>query len=548
MYKYLLISKYLTRKLAPLSAALAVTLCTAMVIVVISIMGGFLDMLRDSAKNITGDLVLMSYGLQGFEHYEDLIARLQALPGVEVAMPVVESYGLINFGDDAIPVQIRGVDFNKLDQINGFRSSLEWDNAQVRERLAEMGLSSLGDTAPIADPFSHDFQGEAAPDALLPMVIGIEVNPYHRRDDQGNYDMRNAWVGGRTTLTVVPLSERGTIGAYEPTRQRFIVSNEFKSGLYDVDRQTVTVPFHVLQRMLQMQARTTTQGFDPLTGEGGKTTQLPGRANQIVIRLAPTVALADGAALVENELIAYQKQHRDRAVPRVLTWEQVHGQLIGAVQNEKGMVTFLFIVISAVAVVMVATTFFVIVQQKTRDIGILRAIGASRLGVLMLFLGYGLSIGVIGGTLGLLGAVLLVNNLNTVQTFLASSLGVTAMLLAPPIVGAIVGAAIAVLIGFVQQRMLWWLARLVPVCIVLCLVPAALSLLLIDGWASWLNTNIRFVMWDPQTYFFDRIPGRVDPFEALPIVAGAVLSSVLGAVVPALVASAKRPVDALRYE
>ena len=41
MYKLLLILKYLRRKLAPLFAAMAVMLCTAMVIIVISVMGGF---------------------------------------------------------------------------------------------------------------------------------------------------------------------------------------------------------------------------------------------------------------------------------------------------------------------------------------------------------------------------------------------------------------------------------------------------------------------------------------------------------------------------
>ena len=52
MYKLLLIFKYLRRKLVPLFAAAAVTLCTALMIVVISIMGGFLQQWRDSAKKL----------------------------------------------------------------------------------------------------------------------------------------------------------------------------------------------------------------------------------------------------------------------------------------------------------------------------------------------------------------------------------------------------------------------------------------------------------------------------------------------------------------
>jgi lipoprotein-releasing system permease protein len=268
-----------------------------------------------------------------------------------------------------------------------------------------------------------------------------------------------------------------------------------------------------------------------------------------VVRLVPGVTNLEAArSRVRDVLIAFQQRRPDASLPVVLTWEEMHGALLSAVANEKGLVTFLFVIISVVAVVMVATTFFVIVQQKTRDIGVLRAIGASRAGLLVMFLGYGLAIGVIGGVLGLIGAVLLVNNLNDVQHFLATRLGVTTLLIAPAVIGGVVGAMVATVIGFRQQALLWWLGRLIPTGVLLGLVPAVASLFLFEDWPAWLNANIRFVMWDPQTYFFDEIPGRVDPWEAGPIVLGAILSSVLGAVVPALVASAKKPVDALRYE
>jgi lipoprotein-releasing system permease protein len=164
----------------------------------------------------------------------------------------------------------------------------------------------------------------------------------------------------------------------------------------------------------------------------------------------------------------------------VQTWEQVHGRLLGAVQNEKVMVTFLFSIISIVAVVMVATTFYMIVLEKTRDIGVLRSIGASRLGIMRLFVGYGLVVGVIGSLVGAGAAWALVTHLNEVQAFITQY----------------------------------------------------------TGWQ----------MWDPQTYLFDRIPDRVDPAEAGLIVVGAIVSSVVGALVPAWLAGRLDPVEALRHE
>ena len=114
MYKLVLISKYLRRKLAPLFAASAVMLCTAMVIIVMSVMGGFLDIFRASAKNLTGDVVVEGAGLQGFTGYVDLVERIKALPGVATATPMIEAFGLVNFGDDARPIVLQGVDLSEL--------------------------------------------------------------------------------------------------------------------------------------------------------------------------------------------------------------------------------------------------------------------------------------------------------------------------------------------------------------------------------------------------------------------------------------------------
>jgi len=129
---------------------------------------------------------------------------------------------------------------------------------------------------------------------------------------------------------------------------------------------------------------------------------------------------------------------------------------------------------------MVATTFYMIVLEKTRDIGVLRAIGASRGGIMGLFVGYGLAIGVVGSLLGLAIAVAIVTNLNEIQG-------------------------------------------------------------LLNTWFGWQ-------MWDPKTYFFDRIPDTVNYSEALRVVAGAIVSSVVGALIPAWIAGRLKPVDALRYE
>ncbi|MBL8963533.1 MAG: hypothetical protein JNK70_05635, partial [Phycisphaerae bacterium] len=74
MYQALLTRRYLTSKIMPLLASLAVVLCTAMVLIVWSVMGGFLVKLMNSGRALVGDVVV-AWPNTGFAHYDDLIGR-----------------------------------------------------------------------------------------------------------------------------------------------------------------------------------------------------------------------------------------------------------------------------------------------------------------------------------------------------------------------------------------------------------------------------------------------------------------------------------------
>src|SRR5262249_30240619 len=76
------------------------------------------------------------------------------------------------------------------------------------------------------------------------------------------------------------------------------------------------------------------------------------------------------------------------------------GPLLGAISVERGILNLLLFLIIAVAGFGILAIFAMIVVEKTRDIGILKALGASNAGVLNIFLGYGLLLGVVGAGLG----------------------------------------------------------------------------------------------------------------------------------------------------
>src|SRR4051812_43711614 len=84
-------------------------LCTAMVLVVISVMGGWLRMFQDSFHSITGDVVVQGHQFAGFPYYQEIIDRAKReVPAVETAVPVISTGGLVTINNLQQPVQVMG--------------------------------------------------------------------------------------------------------------------------------------------------------------------------------------------------------------------------------------------------------------------------------------------------------------------------------------------------------------------------------------------------------------------------------------------------------
>jgi lipoprotein-releasing system permease protein len=112
----------------------------------------------------------------------------------------------------------------------------------------------------------------------------------------------------------------------------------------------------------------------------------------------------------------------------VRTWEQENPDIFGALAMEKNMMFFLLFFIMIVAAFGIVNCQITFVVQKTREIGILKALGASNRQVLWLFLSQSVVVGVLGVGLGLAVALLAVHYRNE---FLAFMRHVTNMPLLP---------------------------------------------------------------------------------------------------------------------
>jgi lipoprotein-releasing system permease protein len=109
---------------------------------------------------------------------------------------------------------------------------------------------------------------------------------------------------------------------------------------------------------------------------------------------------------VAETLASLQPLVRGRGI--VVDWRQMNSALFEALEVERIAMFVVLCIIILVAAFNIASSLIMLVRAKTRDIAILRTMGASRRSLLKIFMTVGLSIGLIGIVTGaILGAVFL---------------------------------------------------------------------------------------------------------------------------------------------
>ncbi len=548
MYKLFLTFRYLRRRRIAYFAIAAVTLCTAMVLIVMSVMGGFLDQLKAKARGLLGDIIVDNRSYSGFPLYEEFIADITQWPEIVKATPVLYSFGLLRFQGTAQTNTVRVVGLRLADvyQVNAFKQSLFYEKhypgtttleAQQQPLLgfdleAEPVEVRLENGSPLQVPrprlpapyqaaleksWAAGIVDDESPDsewsvicraAGLPTIPGVyemvdgfgppqmvgDFQPgliigrdiLAKRLPDGKYQRLSYYPRGcLVTLTMLPVSEGGVFDT--PVKSAFRYADDSRTGIYEIDSQHVYCDFDLLQRLLQMNQA---ERIDPQSGE--TIGAVPARCSQIQIKIAPGVEPHELARRLEKHYhsLAGDPRFASRLAPseiqlisyiEAMTWEQSQAHIIAPVEKERQLVTILFGIISLVSFVLVLCILYMIVLQKTRDIGIIKAIGGSPGGVAAIFVVYGAAIGVVASILGTILGYYFVTYINEIQDFLTS-------------------------------------------------------------------LNPAWQVWDRSVYSFDTIPNTVRDTDMALVIAAAIAASTLGSLVAALHAGFMEPVEALRHE
>jgi lipoprotein-releasing system permease protein len=251
------------------------------------------------------------------------------------------------------------------------------------------------------------------------MIVGAGVVGIGK-DKTGKVVGREGLLEASVRLEVLGIKEDMTsLQGATPTPNFYWIVDDSRTQLWQFDAKTVYVPFDVLQKDLGMQRR---ELEDP---ETKKPVIEEARTSDINIKVKPGVDLQLAKEKVQSIVADYYPAVLEPDGPiGVETWEESNATWIGAVEKEKGLVTFLFGMISIVAIFLIFCIFYMIVVEKTKDIGIIKSVGSTSTGVAGIFLGYGLAIGIVGAFAGLGLGWFIVHYINEIHTFMGRYLGI----------------------------------------------------------------------------------------------------------------------------
>ena len=384
-------------------AVIGVVASVAMVNIVTSVMTGFEVDLRDKILGANAHVVVLGVAGQLRDH-ERVLSVAEATPGVSGAAPFVYTEMVLRSSTKHAGVILKGIDPQRTDQVTsllddlkyGLQGKLEDQDARtsVFRGMANptpgpsvpdlLAARMLDEEVALLWPGDEDIEGDDNGPAL-----SMEPEPEPDTDAEplpgmliGEELARTLVVGPGSELQIMdPFGGApGPMGLPTPRIKRVRVAGVYQSGMYEYDHKWTYMANPDVQEFLRL--------GDSVTGIEISVTD---------IHRAPETALAIDEAVGP---LYYARN-----------WQQMNQGLFDALNLERRVSSLVLFSTVVIAALLIVCVLIMMVLTKGREIAILRAMGASRWGVLRIFVYEGTFIGIIGafgGTaLGLLGCVLL---------------------------------------------------------------------------------------------------------------------------------------------
>lgn len=343
-----------------------VTIGVMALTIVLSVMAGFETDLRDKILGSNAHVVILRYS-SGIEEWPAAVEKVQAVEGVTGVAPFIytemmiksehgNGEGIILKGID--PVLVGDVVDLRKNIVSGPEGTPEGPEAQ------QAILESLHNPPP--GPLASD---EDKAEELPGILVGEELA-----------HSLKVFVGDVVHI-INPVGRGiGPLGMPMPDVKRFRIAGIYYSGMYEYDTKWTYVAIEDAQEFLKM---------------GEMVTGLEVTVDDIYG--------VDPIAMAIEDALAYPFYTRH--------WQNLNRNLFDALKLEKVVMGLILSLIVAVASLNIAGMMIVLVVTRSREIAIMKAMGASNQQVRMVFMAEGLIIGlfgcVVGTTLGVAGSLLL---------------------------------------------------------------------------------------------------------------------------------------------
>lgn len=459
--RYLRSKKRATVSVISFIAITGVALGVGALLSVVSITSGFQTEFRNKVLGVNAHVLVLKYGLN-FDEYRNVIARTQKFPEVAGAAPFIINEMMLAKGDRLSGVLIKGVDPDLMPEVldlpsqlvegsldglrppgarpatrpedltrklgDGEKDDLDSYLRDLARHATDAGIAGAGpeatedapealaasaDTPTPQPPAAPTSDAPAARETTLPAVevptpeameaaiAALELDALPSDDVEERLVRESSpdpaprapgevlpgiavgvtlaeslgiAVGDRVRI-ISPLTGLDTAlwrpNGGNPRSREFRVIGVFQAGFQEYDSRLVYVDLYEAQRFQD-------QG-DTVVG--------------VEIRLHDIDRAKDVALRLERELGGGPFHTMD--------WEELNHNLFTALEVQKVMLSLVIATIIFVAAFNVIATLIMIVLEKRREIGILKAMGARDGAILRMFMVQGAAIGVVGTLVGL---------------------------------------------------------------------------------------------------------------------------------------------------
>jgi lipoprotein-releasing system permease protein len=343
---------------------LGVTLGIMVLILVISVMTGFEQELR--RKVLGFDAHLVAGGETILYDWGAESEKIRGVEGVTGVAPFVQGPVLAEFMGRRLAPKIRAIDPEAEATVTTLRDfmvagELKLDGNEVILGSALAGILGVG----VGDTITVYSPGNL--EEIVDSINELE---------QGGAKAKSA---GELREMILPLE--------------LTVTGIFSSGRYLYDSEFLLVPLHIGQELYGL-------------GDG---------VHGLTIK---TVHPYQAAAVRERI------QQSLESAPPMSTWMDMNRELFEAIHMERNVMFFILLFIVIVAAFGIMNTLITVTVQKTREIGILKALGARTGQIIGVFVGQGIVVGVFGTLIGLATGIWLVQYRNQVSQWLSGVMGI----------------------------------------------------------------------------------------------------------------------------